>query len=175
MNPSAASAGLFSELLLHDAPAMMRRMVAGLQSEVVPLSNASYCTLLLKLSENDLVREFAAGINGAMAAGGGDEGFAKTEAAGLSFSLEPLEPTELASKDDLATSAALLAQLKAAADGHSVVGAGLLTKDFFPDLLKSIFEKARIEGSESATLMPLARRALNAELVALYKRVVTGP
>jgi hypothetical protein len=174
MNPSAASVGLFSELLLHDAPSMMRRMVAALQAEVAPLSNASYCTLLLKLSENDLAREFSAGIKGAMVAGNGDEGFAKTEAAGLSFSLEPLEPTELASKDDLATSAALLATLKAGANGQRAVGEELLAKDFFPDLLKSIFEKARIEGSESATLMPLARRALNAELVALYKRVVPG-
>jgi hypothetical protein len=174
MNPSAANAGLFSELLRNDATAMMRRMVATMQAEVgkdTKLGNASYCTLLLKLSENDLVKEFAAGIQAEMAPADAEAGFAKTVSAGLSFSLEPMETVELTGQDDFSAATALLSTLKTAAKGHSVVGSSILEKDFFTDLLKDAFQKSRIDGLEATALMPFARRALNTELVALYKRV----
>lgn len=162
------------EKVSQDAQSMMRRMVAAMQIDVAQdrqLVNASYCSLLLKLSEADLVREFDLAIQDAMRSIRTGAGKANAFAGGLSLSMSPIDDTETASNDDFSSSTALFKNICAKAKGYQVEGALAFEKEIFLAALRDAFTKARVGSAEVASLLPAARRALNTELVDLYGKL----
>lgn len=162
------------EYLLQDAQSMMRRMVAAMQIDVAQdrqLANASYCSLLLKLSEADLVREFDLAIQEAMRSIKASPGKANVFAAGLSLSMTPIDDTQTGSNDDFSTSAALFKKICDEASECKIEGALAFDKEIFLAALRVAFAKARVGSDEVASLLPAARRALNTELVHLYGKL----
>lgn len=156
------------------AQSMMRRMVAAMQNELAQdrvLANASYCSLLLKLSETDLVREFDLAIKEAMSSIRVGSGQTDVFAGGLSLSMTLIDDAESNAKSDFSTSTALYEKICAKAGAYQPEGLLACNKDVFLAALKASFLKARIGGTEVADLLPAARRALNAELVSLYSKL----
>lgn len=156
------------------AQSMMRRMVAAMQNELAQdrvLANASYCSLLLKLSETDLVREFDLAIKEAMSSIRVGSGQTDVFAGGLSLSMTLIDDAESNAKSDFLTSTALYEKICAKAAAYQPEGLLACNKDVFLAALKASFLKARIGGTEVADLLPAARRALNAELVSLYSKL----
>lgn len=160
------------EKVSQDAQSMMRRMVAAMQQDVaqdLQLANASYCSLLLKLSEADLVREFDLAIQEAMRSIGTGAGKANAFAGGLSIS--PMDDMQTRSDDDFSASTALFKKICAKAKEYQVEGVLAFEKEIFLAALRDAFAKARVGSAEVASLLPAARRALNTELVNLYGKL----
>ena len=160
-------------MLLQNAQSMMRRMVLSMQEEMAQdrqLANSSYCALLLKLSEPDLVREFDVAIKSAMTS---IKNSNQTEifTADLSLSLEPVDDIVDSSASDFASSAALFGKLCSVEPERKIESVEAFSKDVFLVALKDAFLKSRIDSTEAAKIMPYARRALNAELVDLYGKL----
>ena len=161
-------------MLSQNAQSMMRRMVLAMQEEMAQdrqLANSSYCALLLKLSEPDLVREFDVAIKSAMTAIKKGSNHAEIFTANLSLSLEPVDDAVDSSINDFASSAALFDQLCSVELEHKIESVEAFSKDVFLAALKDAFLKSRIDNTEAAKIMPYARRALNAELVELYGKL----
>lgn len=162
------------EEVAQGAQSMMRRLVAAMQNELAQdqaLANASYCSLLLKLSETDLVREFDLAMKEAMSSIRAGSGQTDPFAGGLSLSMTLIDDAESNSQSDFSTSTALYEKICAKAAAYPLEGLRACNKDVFLSALKAAFLKARIGGTEVADLLPAARRALNAELVRLYSKL----
>lgn len=162
------------EILLRNAPSMMKRMVATIQQTIAQdgqLANASYSALLLKVSEPDLVREFEVAMKKLAIAIERETSQPALSTAGLSLSLEPLEAVAAVSEADFLTSTAQFDVLSAHAKSLGVTGVNAYKKDLFVTALKNAFTQAHIDGHEVAKLMPYALRALNTELVNIYGKL----
>lgn len=161
-------------MLSQNAQSMMRRMVLAMQEEMAQdrqLVNSSYCALLLKLSEPDLVREFDVAIKSAMTSIKNGSNQTEIFTADLSLSLEPVDDAVDSSASDFASSAALFGKLCSVELEHKIESVEAFSKDVFLAALKDAFLKSRIDSTEAAKIMPYARRALNAELVELYGKL----
>ena len=161
-------------MLSQNAQSMMRRMVLAMQEEMAQdrqLVNSSYCALLLKLSEPDLVREFDVAIKSAMISIKQSSNQTGIFTADLSLSLEPVDDAVDSSINDFASSAALFGKLCSVELEHKIESVEAFSKDVFLAALKDAFLKSRIDNTEAAKIMPYARRALNAELVELYGKL----
>jgi len=150
------------ELLEKNAPAMMRRIVAHMKSDMAQGDTAgkvSHGGLFLKVGEEDLVREFLAAIREAFAA--------KQDALdiGMALSLEAENGNSPAV--DFATSNAAFASLckSAAPLGLEVER---YRSDAFVAAMENTFQRSRMDARATEELMPFARSALNGELRALY-------
>lgn len=162
------------EILSKNAPSMMMRLLASMQSEIEQdrqLANAAYCTLTLKLSAPDLAREFNIAIKDTMTSitvGATSTGI---NTGGLSLSLDLLDDAIPESNDDFLDSTALFDTLCAHAKAIGVEDVNAFGKDVFLVPLKEAFAKSRIDNQEAAKLMPYARRALDVELTKIYVKL----
>ena len=162
------------EILLRNAPSMMRRLLAAIQEAMAKdsqLPNAAYSALLLKMSEPELVREFEAALKPLLITVKHEAGKPGLSTGGLSLSLEPLEATAAAPDLEFQTSTAVFDTLNTHARQLGVTGVGAYNKDLFLTALKNAFVQARIDPLEVTKLMPMILRALNAELVNVYGKL----
>lgn len=159
-------------ILQKNAQSMMRRMIVAMQSEMTKdpaFVNATYYALLIKLGENDLVREFEDSFKDSMEVI--TTGSGRTVSAGLSFEL--VDDSSACVDSDFSTSTIEFEQLCEYCKLLGISGIGMFEKDVFLKPLKSALLKARIRDAEAVHILPVARRALNAELVNLYQKL--GP
>ncbi len=162
------------ENLSQDAPSMMRRMLVAMHADIAQdgqLANASYCSLLLRLSEPDLVREFDLAMKDAMHSIKAGASRMEFLSSGLSLSMTPIDGRQTTLHDDFGSSAALFKKICAKAADHGVEGLAAFNQDLFLAAVKDAFRKSRIDNSEAASLLPYAQRALNAELMGLYGKL----
>lgn len=165
---------LLPEILPKNAKSMMQRIVDAMQNAIAAdpqLGASSYRSLLLKMSSDDLVREFDLAIRESMktiqlAAGGPG-----VSALGLGLSIEPLDVAEAPSDTDFLSSTARFEKLCAKASGLGVSGLGAYSKDVFLASFNEAFAKSRIDPAEAKKMMPVARQALNGELEKLYEKL----
>ncbi len=161
------------EVLVQYAPTMMRRVIASMREQLQGglAENASYCALLLKVGEADLVREFDAALREAIESGRAPAGEPEAPVAVPSLMLELVDETQTVSASDFAASTALFSTLSARARSLGVEGLKKYNKDLFLTALMQAFAKARIEPKAMAELTPPARRALDGELLKIYGKV----
>jgi hypothetical protein len=165
---------LLPEILPKNAKPMMQRIVDAMQSAIAAdprFGASSYRSLLLKMSSDDLVREFDLAIRESMSAIQKVSGGPGLSALGLGLSIEPLDAAEAPSDTDFLSSTALFEKLCAKASSLGVDRLGAYSKDTFLASLNEAFSKSRIEPAEAKTMMPLARQALNGELAKLYEKL----
>lgn len=164
------------EKLSQDAASMMRRMLVAMHADIAQdrqLANASYCSLLLRLSEPDLVREFDLAIKDAMKSIKAGSSRMDVLSGGLSLSMTPIDGQQTKPHDDFGASAALFRKICAKAGDYGIEGLAAFNQDLFLAAVKDAFRKSRIDNTEAASLLPYAQRALNAELVGLYAKLDT--
>lgn len=162
------------EVLVQYAPTMMRRVIASMREQMATggqTENASYCALLLKVGEADLVREFDAALREAIESGRSPAGEQEAPVAVPSLLLELVDETQTVSASDFAASTALFSTLSARARSLGVEGLRKYNKELFLAALMLAFAKARIEPKAMADLTPPARRALDGELLKIYAKV----
>lgn len=162
------------EVLVQYAPTMMRRVIASMREQMAKgglAENASYCALLLKVGEADLVREFDAALREAMESIRSQVGEPEAPVAVPSLLLELVDETQTVSVKDFAASTARFSALCARARSLEVGGLRKFNKELFLDALMQAFAKARIEPKAMADLTPPARRALDGELLKIYGKV----
>jgi hypothetical protein len=161
------------EVLCRNAESMMRRMVDAMQHAIAAdpqLEGSSYCALTLRMSANDLVREFDRSIRESMDSIKPDARGLAVSVSGLGLSVAPLDPN--ASSDaDFASSTALFDKLCSKAGGVGVDGFGPSSKSVFIAALDDALTKARIDPAEAAKMMPFARQALDHELAKMYEKL----
>ena len=162
------------DVLVQYAPTMMRRVIASMREQMATggqTENASYCALLLKVGEADLVREFDAALRQAMESIKSQAGEPEAAVAVPSLLLELVDETQTVSANDFAASTALFSTLCARARSLEVEGLKKFNKELFLAALMLAFAKARIEPKAMAELTPPARRALDGELLKIYGKV----
>lgn len=165
------------QTLSRDAPAMIGRTVEALQALLARdahLPNISYCSLLVRLGTTDLTREFVAALSDAASQLSRP---AKASAAGMStfgLSLELVGGADVdPSRDTMRESTELFQQVLAAAKAQGVRGLEAYGKDFFLAALRRAFLSSRFDEENVTRLMPYACRALDAELLRLYRGIDT--
>ena len=163
------------ELLSKNALTMMQRMVLVMQHAIAAdraLGTSSYCALLLKLSGDDLAREFDISVKASMLAIK-QAGVKSTDfSLGLSLSIEPLESVAtVVSEADFLSADAAFERLLIKANGLKIKGLSTYKKDVFLASVKEAFTKAKVDPAEIERMMPFARRALNGELLNLYEKL----
>lgn len=161
-------------LLVRDAGAMMGRMVAAMQSAIAQdpqFANASYCALLLKLSEPDLRREFELALEEALKATETDPGKQDIFQPSTTLSLEPIDEAVTKLERDFAASTTCFQQVLAKAREQRVDGVGFFKKEVFLNALGDAFAKSRVDKAVITKLMPYAGRALNTTLLDLYRKL----
>ena len=162
------------ELLVKYAPSMMRRIIAAMQEEITQrgqLANPSYKTLLLKMSEADLVREFEIAIKDAMQSVKSKPARQDARADGPSLLLELFDEESASLIADFRGSSDLFEALRGKARKLGATGIDSFGKDAFLKALKAAFDKSRIEPEVMTDLMPYARRALSGELLKVYGKL----
>jgi hypothetical protein len=162
------------EIMSRNAQSMMQRMVAAMQQTIATdrrLENSSYCALLLKMSADDLVREFDLAIKESMAVVKRDAGKPGISAQGWGLSIEPLEAETTTSATDFLSSTALFEKLCAKASSHGIQGLAAFNKELFLASVNEAFTKARIAPAEVNKIKAFAGPALNDELVKLYGKL----
>jgi hypothetical protein len=162
------------EILPKNARSMMQRMVAAMQEAIAAdphLGATSYRSLLLKMSSDDLMREFDHSILEAMKAIQLATAGPGAAALGLGLSMEPLHADAGSSEADFQSSTVLFKKLSAKASSLGIVGFGGYSKDVFLAAVNEAFAKSRIDPDEARKMMPLARQALNGELTKLYEKL----
>lgn len=171
MQDSLKSANsLTPENLVREAPVIIGRIIEHMQASLARdanLPNIPYCALLVKLGANDLTREFVEGFNAGCA----------------TLKQKPPSPTSMLTLELVLTdapdpavailreSSAVFDQLSANAKALGVTGINAYGKDMFLVPLREALVKARIDEASAVHLMPYACRALEVELLALYRRV----
>ena len=164
------------EILPKNARSMMQRTVDAMQKAMAAdpqLGASSYRSLLLKMSSDDLVREFDLAIRESMKTIQQASGARAGAGLGLGLSIEPLDG-DADSPDadaDFLSSTALFKKLCAKASGLGIEGLGNYSFDVFLAALNDAFAKSRIDRAEAKKMMPVARQALNGELVKLYEKL----
>ena len=162
--------GNMPQILHKNAKSMMLRMVDAIQEAIAAepqLGPSSYCALLLKMSSDDLAREYERALGEAL-------GEIKPSSPGSSsqwLSIEPLEAAAALSAQDFSGSTALFNKLRARATGLGVKGLGAYGKELFIAALKEAFDKSGIDPAEVEKMMPFARRALDVELAKFYAKL----
>lgn len=150
------------ELLERNAPAMMRRIVARMKAEAALSGQSSHGGLFLKVAEEDLVREFTAGVRNAFAPG---EAGAFDIAGSLSLD------SNYGAIDEFETSSDAFRALRDTATRLGVKGVGNYGKSPFVTAMKEAFKQSRMDAKATEELMPSAKSALNDELKALYTQL----
>ncbi len=161
-------------LLVRNAGAMMGRMVASMQSAIAQdpqFANASYCALVLKLSEPDLRQEFELALEEALKVTEADHGKQDVFQPSTILSLEPVDETVTKLEAEFSPSATIFARVRAKARAQRVNGVGVFRKEVFLNALNDAFAKSRIDEPVIAKLMPYAGRALNTTLLDLYRKL----
>ena len=162
------------EILNKNAKSMMQRIVEATLDAIArdpQLGASAYCSLVLKASSNDLVAEFVLGLEKSTRAILEASGRPGTLAFGLGLSIEPLEPAAAPSDADFMNSNSKFEILCAKVRGLGVEGLRPYSKEIFVAALDDAFTMSRIDPSEGGKIMPLARRALDRELVRLYEKL----
>jgi len=162
------------EILPKNAKSMMQRMVAAMQEAIAAdpaLGATSYRSLLLKMSSDDLAREFDHSIREAMKAIQMAAAGPAHAAMGLGLSMEPMHADADSSEADFQSSTALFKKLSAKAAGLGIKSLGGYSKDVFLTAVNEAFAKSRIDPIEAKKMMPLARQTLNGELTKLYEKL----
>ena len=166
--------GHLPELLIKNAETMMQRMVdfmLNVVSSDPQLGPSSYLALLLKMSTEDLVSEFEQALTESMVEiqrsaekpGGPD--------SGLGLSMQPLDAGDAHAEEDFARSNLLFTKLLAKTKALGITGLAPYRKDIFLAAINDAFVQSRIDADAVKKLMPLARKALNAEMVRLYEKL----
>jgi len=162
------------EILPKNARSMMQRMVDAMQNAMAAdpqLGPSSYRSLLLKMSSDDLVREFDLAIRESMKTIQQAPGARGGAGLGLGLSIESLDADADSPDADFLSSTALFKKLCAKASGLGIEGLGTYSFDVFLAALNDAFAKSRIDRAEAKKMMPVARQALNGELVKLYEKL----
>ncbi len=162
------------ELLVKYAPSMMRRMIAAMQEEITQrgqLANPSYSSLLLKMGEADLMREFETAIKDAMQSIKSKPARQGARDDGPSLLLELFDEESASLVDDFRGSSDQFAARCTKARNLGATGIENFGKDGFRKALKTAFDRSRIEPEAMTDLMPYARRALNGELLKVYGKL----
>lgn len=165
---------LLPEILPKNAKSMMQRIVDAMQNAIAAdpqLGASSYRSLLLKMSNDDLVREFDLAIRESMKAIQQASGGAGVSALGLGLSIEPMDAAEVPADTDFLSSTAFFEKLCSKASGLGINGLGAYSKDVFLASFNDAFTKSRIDPTEAKKMMPIARQALNGELAKLYEKL----
>ncbi|MEP6792349.1 MAG: hypothetical protein ABI907_13330 [Ramlibacter sp.] len=160
------------QILAKNAPSMMQRMVVAMQSAIAADTQpgaSSYGALLLKMSSDDLVREFDLAIRASMDAL--QQGPGGLAAFGLGLSIEPLDEAATVDDADFHSSAVLFDKLCAKADALGVDGLRTYGKDLFLAAFNDALAKSRIEPADAQKLVSFGRKALNDELLKLYEKL----
>jgi hypothetical protein len=163
--------GHLPELLNKNAEVMMQRMLDFMQNVIAAdpaLGPSSYLALLLKMSTEDMVTEFEQSLAESMVAiqraaekpGGPD--------TGLGLSLQADDAKE---EEDFARSNQLFTKLMDKTKSLGIPGLAPYRKDIFLAAINDAFTQSKIDADATKKLMPLARKALNAELVRLYEKL----
>jgi len=155
----------FPAILERNAPAMMKRMIGRMKAQLEQIghaSNVSHGLLFLRVAEEDLVREFQAATMST---------FVKNEPSqfgGLSLEPEGGRPQfpEFESSD------AAFDTLCAQAARLRVFGVERYGKEAFLAAMGEAFVRSRMDARATAELMPYAKSALDAELQAMYTKLI---
>jgi hypothetical protein len=157
------------EIFSRNASGIMLRTLAGMQQQLdrdIHAANASYLTLLLKMSHGDITIEFAQAFKASLEkAGTGEE----TASGGLSLSLDmPADPLV-----SVPMSESELAFRKLEERGRSIGVRNLqpFSNEAIVDCAKAAMGSARISQADVQALTPFLRRALNIELVSAYEKL----
>ncbi len=156
-------------LFTQNAKGMMVRMVAHMQQQMEGngnLSNASYLSLLLRMSSADLALEFDKSVRSAMA---GIKDSNETLSGGLSLELDMAGDGQADFSMQESEKAFQTLQSKAQAVGASRLKP-FSTKSFL-HCVKEAMTNARIGDADALALTPFARRALNRELFTIYQKL----
>jgi len=162
------------EILNKNAKSMMQRIVEATLDAIVndpQLGASAYCSLVLKASSNDLVTGFVLALEKSTRAIQEASGKPGTLAFGLGLSIEPLDPAAARSDADFLNSNSRFEMLLAKVRGLGIEGLSPYSKEIFLAAFDDAFTISRIEPSEGGKIMPLARRALDRELVRLYEKL----
>lgn len=165
---------LLPEILPKNAKPMMQRIVDAMQNAMTAdpqMGASSYRSLLLKMSTDDLVREFDLAIRESMKTIQQASGALGVAVLGLGLSIEPLDGDAGSSDADFLSSTALFKKLCAKASGLGIEGLSAYSFDVFLAALNDAFAKSRIDPVEAKKMMPFARQALNGELAKLYEKL----
>jgi len=161
------------EIVARNAGSMMQRMVQAMQQEIASdlrFEKATACTLVLKVASDHLVREFDLAVRAAMdkikSRAGKPPEFS---ASNLTLEVEPTGPDTVAA--DLHGCTVAFRSLCAKADLLDVDGVDAFNKEVLLAAVEKAFRKARVEPEAASAILPYARRALNAELLNLYRRL----
>ena len=162
------------EILPKNAKSMMQRIVDATQDAIAAdpqFGASSYSALLLKMSSDDLVREFDLAIRQTMSEMHEQSGVPGLSDQWLGLSVEPLEAAEAPTDADFSTSTALFEKLSAKARDLGVDGFGACSKGVFLACFNDAFTNSHIDPGEARKIRPFARQALNGELVKLYAKL----
>lgn len=162
------------EILDKNAKSMMQRIVEATLDAIAKdpqLGASAYCSLVLKASGNDLVTGFVLALEKTTRAIQEASGKPGPFALGLGLSIEPLDPSAAPSEADFANSNSKFEMLCAKARDLGVEGLRPYGKEIFLAAFDDAFTMSRIEPSEGGKIVPLARRALDRELVRLYEKL----
>lgn len=152
------------QALEQNAPAMMKRMVAHMRTQLSASAHAdvlSHGMLFLKVAEADLVREFVEATVATFTR------LEPSEFGGLSLEPEGGRPNN----DEFATSDAAFDKLCANAAALRVHGVDRYEKNKFMGAMMDAFARSRMDERATTQLLPFAKSALNAELRVLYTKL----
>jgi hypothetical protein len=168
--------GHLPELLSKNASSMMQRMVDFMQNIIAAdpqMGPSSYLALMLKMSSDQLVREFDAALRESMTAIRRAAEKSGGPVTGFGMSIEPLEAPDPTAEADFARSTQLYQKLLPMTTLHEIRGFSAYRKEVFLTAVSDAFAKSKIDADATKKLMPLARKALNAELIRLYEKINT--
>jgi hypothetical protein len=135
------------------------------------LENAAYSALLLKVSENELVQRFELSLKETLESVGAGHDGDESQNPVRFLSIEPEEKPDPAVEAAFSASDALFQKLCGKAAANKVSGLAPYGKELFLNAVRTTFSKSRIEGTEVTRLMPYACRALDAELLKVYRKL----
>jgi hypothetical protein len=85
--------------------------------------------------------------------------------------MEPLDGGDAKAEEDFVRSNILFQKLLAKTKVLGITGLDPYRKDIFLAAVNDAFVQSRIDADAAKKLMPLARKALNAEMVRLYEKL----
>jgi hypothetical protein len=163
------------DIMGRNAASMMQRILQATQEAIGAAPNlgpTSYPALVLKASNDDLVRFFDVAIKDAMIeVQRASQGPAFAASGLMGLSIEPIDPANASADSDFSNSTAAFERLSAKATGLGVRGLSACSKNMLLAALEEAFTKSQIGPVEAKAILPHARRALDNELVKLYEKL----
>jgi len=167
-----ADATVLPEFVAKESPKIIGAIIESMQNALTRdahLPNIPYCSLLLKLGAADLTREFVAAFEVGATSAPENQSLPRS---GLSLEMMNDE-AEDPSEKTMHQSSGLFEQLRANFKRLGIEGVEAFAKDAFLVPLRQGLIKSRFDEPNVVRLMPYACKALDVELVLLYRRIST--